>query len=640
MAKIDFGGVIEDVITRSEFSMEKAREVLKNETIAILGYGVQGPAQGLNLRDNGFNVIVGQSKAFQKDWDRAVKDGWVPGETLFEVEEAAKRGTIIEMLVSDAGQRAIWPTVSKCLNEGDALYFSHGFSIVYKEQTGVIPPKNVDVIMVAPKGSGLSVRRNFLAGVGINSSYAVQQDFTGRAEQRTLALGIGVGSGYLFPTTFQKEVFSDLTGERGTLMGCLAGILEAQYDVLRSQGHSPSEAFNESVEEYRQSLFPVKWVDWQDFRSEFSDDASLDVQGGQGVAGVVACGSGDTLAPIKELILKNWEKFKAKHKNIVDFAHDDSDDQKILAKLNVLRENLSERRITSYKRYQAMVKQRTFEASTLEQECLELLKANYNLILSGAPGTGKTYIAKRLAVHLIKENKLIKAQDVLSSCIKNFKKQDSLYEDHERLRRNFLEEFSLEKLSSLTLEKYCIGKGDNKSFCWWMEFGLKSLGSFSPGMSDGYLIYWSKDQQRYILSGYAEQLQKAHTDWNIEEIFNDIKEKLVSLIKADFQDIPKFTNYFLSSFVLKILSTYRNQEFFPINSNKHLTNLIEMLGVNCSTDADVFTKNQEIYNFYKKCTDSVKNNEACEMSPECFNDILYANFDIEDKTINMAKRSN
>ena len=391
--------------------------------------------------------------------------------------------------------------------------------------------------------------------------------------------------------------------------------------------------YNEAVEEYRQSLFPVKWVDWQDFRSEFSDDTSLDEQGGQGVAGVVACGSGDTLAPIKELILKNWEKFKAKHKNIVDFAHDDSDDQKILAKLNVLRENLSERRITSYKRYQAMVKQRTFDASTLEQECLELLKANYNLILSGAPGTGKTYIAKQLAVHLIKENKLIKAQDILSSCIKNFKKQDSLYEDHERLCRNFLEEFSLEKLSSLTLEKYCIGKGDNKSFCWWMEFGLKSLGSFSPGMSDGYLIYWSKDQQRYILSGYAEQLQKAHADWNIEEIFNDIKEKLVSLIKADFQDIPKFTNYFLSSFILKILSTYRNQEFFPINSNKHLTNLIEMLGINCSTDADVFTKNQEIYNFYKKCTDSVENNEACEMSPECFNDILYANFDIEDKTI-------
>lgn len=264
MAKIDFGGIAEDVITRSEFTMEKAREVLKNETIAILGYGVQGPAQSLNLRDNGFNVIVGQRPG-GKSWDRAVKDGWIPGETLFTFEEAAKRGTIIQMLVSDAAQRAIWPVVSKQLNKGDALYFSHGFSIVYKEQTGIIPPADVDVIMVAPKGSGLSVRRNFLAGVGINSSFAVQQDFTGRAMDRTLALGVGIGSGYLFPTTFQKEVFSDLTGERGTLMGCLAGILEAQYEVLRSNGHSPSEAFNESVEELTQSLIRLvdeNGMDW------------------------------------------------------------------------------------------------------------------------------------------------------------------------------------------------------------------------------------------------------------------------------------------------------------------------------------------------------------------------------------------
>lgn len=265
MAKIDFGGIAEDVITRSEFTMEKAREVLKNETIAILGYGVQGPAQGLNLRDNGFNVIVGQSKAFKRDWDRALNDGWVEGKNLFDIEDAVKRGTIIQMLVSDAAQRAIWPTVSKLLKEGDALYFSHGFSIVYKDQTGVIPPANVDVIMVAPKGSGLSVRRNFLNGVGINSSYAVQQDYTGRATERTLAIGIGVGSGYLFPTTFQQEVYSDLTGERGTLMGCLAGMLEAQYDVLRSNGHSPSEAFNESVEELTQSLIRLvdeNGMDW------------------------------------------------------------------------------------------------------------------------------------------------------------------------------------------------------------------------------------------------------------------------------------------------------------------------------------------------------------------------------------------
>jgi ketol-acid reductoisomerase len=265
MAVIDFGGEKERVVTRSEFPLAKARKVLKNETIAVIGYGVQGPAQGLNLKDNGFTVIVGQSKQFPKDWDRARKDGWVPGKTLFEVEEAAERGTIVKMLVSDAAQRVIWPAIKRYAGKGDALYFSHGFSIVYKDQTGVVPPQDVDVIMVAPKGSGTSVRRNFLSGAGINSSYAVFQNATGRAEERCLALGIGIGSGYLFPTTFQKEVYSDLTGERGVLMGALAGIMEAQYQVLRENGHSPSEGFNETVEELTQSLIRLvdeNGMDW------------------------------------------------------------------------------------------------------------------------------------------------------------------------------------------------------------------------------------------------------------------------------------------------------------------------------------------------------------------------------------------
>ncbi len=265
MATIDFGGVKEEVVTREEFPVSKALEVLQDETIAVIGYGVQGPAQALNMKDNGFNVIIGQSKKFQKDWDRAVADGWVPGETLFDIDEAAKRGTIIQMLVSDAAQKAIWPTIKECLDEGDALYFSHGFSIVYKDQTGVIPPANVDVILVAPKGSGLNVRRNFLSGAGINSSFGVAQDYTGRARERTIAIGIGVGSGYLFPTTFENEVYSDLTGERGILMGALAGVMEAQYDVLRENGHSPSEAFNETVEELTQSLIRLvdeNGMDW------------------------------------------------------------------------------------------------------------------------------------------------------------------------------------------------------------------------------------------------------------------------------------------------------------------------------------------------------------------------------------------
>jgi ketol-acid reductoisomerase len=265
MAIIDFGGTQEEVIMRREFPMSKALKVLKKETIAIIGYGVQGPAQSLNLRDNGFNVIVGQSKKFPKDWDRARKDGWIPGKTLFDLEEAVQKGTIIQMLVSDAAQRAIWPLVKANLKPGDALYFSHGFSIVYRDQTKVIPPADVDVIMVAPKGSGTSVRRNFLSGAGINSSFAVFQDATGRAKERCLAVGIGIGSGYLFPTTFEQEVSSDLTGERGVLMGALAGVMEAQYEVLRKHGHSPSEAFNETVEELTQSLIRLvdeNGMDW------------------------------------------------------------------------------------------------------------------------------------------------------------------------------------------------------------------------------------------------------------------------------------------------------------------------------------------------------------------------------------------
>ncbi len=265
MATIDFGGVSEEVVTRDEFPVSKALEVLKDETIAVIGYGVQGPAQALNMKDNGLNVIIGQSSKFPRDWERAVGDGWVPGETLFEIDEAARRGTIIQMLVADAAQKAIWPMIKECLNPGDAIYFSHGFSIVYKDQTGVIPPPDVDVILVAPKGSGTSVRRNFLSGAGINYSFAVGQDATGRARDRCIAIGIGVGSGYLFPTTFEGEVYSDLTGERGVLMGALAGIMEAQYDVLRANGHSPSEAFNETVEELTQSLIRLvdeNGMDW------------------------------------------------------------------------------------------------------------------------------------------------------------------------------------------------------------------------------------------------------------------------------------------------------------------------------------------------------------------------------------------
>lgn len=264
MAQMNFGGTMENVVTREEFPLEKAREVLKNETIAVIGYGVQGPGQSLNLRDNGFNVIVGQRKG-GKTWEKAIADGWVPGETLFEIEEACERGTIIQYLLSDAAQIEVWPTVKKHLTAGKALYFSHGFAITYSERTGIVPPADVDVILVAPKGSGTSLRTMFLEGRGLNSSFAIYQDATGHAWDRVVALGIGVGSGYLFETTFKREVYSDLTGERGSLMGGIQGLLLAQYEVLRENGHTPSEAFNETVEELTQSLMPLfakNGMDW------------------------------------------------------------------------------------------------------------------------------------------------------------------------------------------------------------------------------------------------------------------------------------------------------------------------------------------------------------------------------------------
>ena len=263
MAKLNFGGVIEEVVTREEFPLEKAREILKDETIAVIGYGVQGPGQACNLRDNGFNVIVGQRQG--KTYEKAIADGWVPGETLFSIEEAAEKASIVMCLLSDAAVMSVWPTLKQYLTAGKALYFSHGFAITWSDRTGCVPLDDIDVIMVAPKGSGTSLRTMFLEGRGLNSSYAVYQDVTGRALERTLALGIGIGSGYMFETTFQREATSDLTGERGSLMGAIQGLLLAQYEVLRENGHTPSEAFNETVEELTQSLMPLfaqKGMDW------------------------------------------------------------------------------------------------------------------------------------------------------------------------------------------------------------------------------------------------------------------------------------------------------------------------------------------------------------------------------------------
>jgi ketol-acid reductoisomerase len=263
MKTIEINGVTEQIIERSDYPVEKQRDILSQDSTAILGYGPQGRGQSLNLRDQGFNVLVGVRDGRSKD--AALADGWEEGENLLSIEDAAEQGTIVQYLLSDAAQIALWPEVRKRLRPGECLYFSHGFGIVFREDTGIIPPEDVDVVMVAPKGSGLTVRRHFLAGRGINASFAVWRDATGRARDRALATAFGIGSGHVFETTFENEVYSDLCGERSVLMGLIQGAFKAQYDVLRAHGHSPSEAYNETVEEALQSLYPLigdNGMDW------------------------------------------------------------------------------------------------------------------------------------------------------------------------------------------------------------------------------------------------------------------------------------------------------------------------------------------------------------------------------------------
>ncbi len=263
MKTIQIGGIQETIIERSDYPRARLDQILAKETIAILGYGPQGRGQGLNLRDQNFKVIVGLRKG--RSYDKALADGWKEGKDLFTIEEACRRGTILQYLLSDASQIAMWPTVKPFLSAGKTLHFSHGFGIVFRKETNIIPPPDVDVILVAPKGSGLTVRTHFQSGRGINASYAVFQDASGRAKEKAHALGVAIGSGHLFETTFEKEVHSDLTGERCVLMGLIQGAFLAQYEVLRRHGHSPSEAYNETIEEALQSLYPLigeKGMDW------------------------------------------------------------------------------------------------------------------------------------------------------------------------------------------------------------------------------------------------------------------------------------------------------------------------------------------------------------------------------------------
>jgi len=263
MRELDISGFKESIIERSDYPIEECKKILIDEVTAILGYGPQGRGQSLNMRDQGFDVIIGLRKG--NSWDKAILDGWEEGKTLFPINEAVEKATIIQFLLSDAGQIQAWPEVKSRLKEGDALYFSHGFGVVFHQDTQIVPPDNIDVILVAPKGSGLTVRNHFKEGRGINASFAIHQDFTKKAKKRCIATAFAIGSGHLFETSFKKEVHSDLTGERCVLMGLLQGAFLAQYEVLRENGHSPSEAYNETIEEALQSLYPLiseKGMDW------------------------------------------------------------------------------------------------------------------------------------------------------------------------------------------------------------------------------------------------------------------------------------------------------------------------------------------------------------------------------------------
>jgi ketol-acid reductoisomerase len=242
---------------------DDARGVLGDCPVAILGYGPQGQGQGLNLRDNGFNVFLGLRERYSEEgeektgWEKALEDGWKPEKNLFSIEEAASRGVIVADLISDAGQVSTWEKIKPHLTRGKAFYVSHGMSIHFHEQTRIVPPDGVDVIMVAPKGAGSTVRSNFINGSGINSSFAVERNYTGSAPDRVKAMGRGIGSGYMFETTAAREAISDHFGERFVLLGGTAAAAEGSYQKEACHPISSELAFAESSEQLTQVIIPL-----------------------------------------------------------------------------------------------------------------------------------------------------------------------------------------------------------------------------------------------------------------------------------------------------------------------------------------------------------------------------------------------
>lgn len=253
----------ETMHTSNSYSADKCKQILKDETISVLGYGPQGKAQSLILRDLDYPVILGLRED-GNSWDNAVSDGWIPNKNLFDIKGACEQGTIIKYLLSDSAQKTQWPVINYYLTKNKTLYFSHGFGLHFNEYTDIVPPKDVNVIMIAPKCSGNTVRKHFLEGKTINSSYAIHQDVD-NAFDKCMALGFSMGNKIMFETTIEKEVLSDLTGERCILMGLIQAAFSAQYKVLRQNGHGPIESYNETVEEALDSLYPLikeKGMDW------------------------------------------------------------------------------------------------------------------------------------------------------------------------------------------------------------------------------------------------------------------------------------------------------------------------------------------------------------------------------------------
>ncbi|CAK8053702.1 Ketol-acid reductoisomerase (IlvC) [Eupransor demetentiae] len=218
---------------------------LDGKTIAFIGYGAQGHAQANNLRDSGYHVIIGVRPG--KSFDAAKKDGF----EVYSVAEAAKKADWIQVLAPDENQPDIYTEeIADNLEEGNTLGFSHGFNINYKE---IVAPKNVDVVMMAPKGPGNLCRRTYKEGFGVPALYATYQDFSGHAEDsaKEFAKGNGAARAGLMKTTFKEETDEDLFGEQNVLMGGLTALIETGFEVLTEAGYSPELAYFEVQHEMK-----------------------------------------------------------------------------------------------------------------------------------------------------------------------------------------------------------------------------------------------------------------------------------------------------------------------------------------------------------------------------------------------------